>query len=145
MVTRKTPAARIACTAAFLVLALALVPVAFAGKGGKPGGGGGSTSGSYTVTVTPGGPYTYGQSIFVTTSVPESLSPFIWLRCYQNGVLVGSSDHAAFPGGWYYGWPFTLGGSMSWQSGAADCTVSIVHVAGTKVATDATASFHVNA
>jgi hypothetical protein len=36
MVTRKTPAVRIACSAAFLVLALALVPVAL-GKG-KPGG-----------------------------------------------------------------------------------------------------------
>jgi hypothetical protein len=49
--TRKTPAVRIACSAAFIVLALALVPVALAGKAGKPGGGG--TSGS-SCSITPG-------------------------------------------------------------------------------------------
>src|SRR4051794_25063437 len=44
MVTRKTPAVRIASSAAFLVLALALVPAALAGK---PGG---NTSGSSSLT-----------------------------------------------------------------------------------------------
>jgi hypothetical protein len=42
MVTRKTPAVRIACSAAFLVLALALVPAALAGKPGGSGGTAGS-------------------------------------------------------------------------------------------------------
>jgi hypothetical protein len=45
MMTRNTPAARIAFVAAFLVLALALAPVALAGKG-TPGGGGTGTSSS---------------------------------------------------------------------------------------------------
>src|SRR5207237_9082847 len=45
MVARKTPAVRIACSAAFLVLVLALVPAALAGKPGGGGGGGGCKPG----------------------------------------------------------------------------------------------------
>jgi hypothetical protein len=52
MLTRKTPAARVACTAAFLVLALALVPVALAK--GKPGGGGGGSTGGSGCSILPG-------------------------------------------------------------------------------------------
>jgi NPCBM-associated, NEW3 domain of alpha-galactosidase len=53
--TRKTPAVRIACSAAFLVLALAVVPVALAGKpiggGGHKGGGGGCTQNAPVVQI----------------------------------------------------------------------------------------------
>jgi hypothetical protein len=52
MARRKTPAARIAFVAAFLVLALALVPAALAGKGHN--GGGGTTSGSAGCSISPG-------------------------------------------------------------------------------------------
>ena len=122
-------------------LVLTLAPAASAGKGG-PGGGG--TTGSYSVAVSPAGPYSFGQSVYVTTTVPISMNPFIWMRCYQGGVLVGSSDHAAFPGGWYYNWAFTLGPTMSWTGGAADCTFSVVHTSKSKVSTDAKVSIHVN-
>jgi hypothetical protein len=57
MVTRKTPAVRIAFAAAFLVLALALVPAALAGKPGGGGGGGkggGGTGGTSCTRNTPG-------------------------------------------------------------------------------------------
>jgi hypothetical protein len=49
--TRKTPAVRIACSAAFLVLALALVPAALANKGH---GGGGASSGGSGCSISPG-------------------------------------------------------------------------------------------
>jgi hypothetical protein len=143
-VTKNTPASRVALIVA--LLALAVVPVAFAGKG-RPGGGGTTTGGGYTVTVTPGAPYVFGQAIYVTTNAPiypNGGGPYIWLRCYQNGVLVASGDHAAFPGGWYYNWPFNLGPTGSWTGGAANCTVSAVHKSNNKVTTDASTSFDVS-
>lgn len=143
--TIKTPAIVLALIAALLLLALALVPVAFAGKGK---GGGGTLTGSYTVTVSPAAPYVFGEAIYVTTNdpiYPNGAGPYIWLRCYQNGVLVASGDHAAFPGGWYYNWPFNLGPTASWTSGAASCTVTVVHTSNNKVVTDASVSFDVGA
>ena len=138
---------RIAPGIALIVLALALVPVALAGKGGggKGGGGstGGTTGGSYTVTVTPGGPYVFGEQIYVTTDVPTTLSPYIWLKCYQGTTLVMSSDHSGSPTGWYYGWPFDLGPTQSWGMGSANCTVTVVHISSGKTVTDASTSFSV--
>jgi hypothetical protein len=131
----------ISVAAALLVFA----PIALAGKGGNggnTGGGGTGTTGSYTLTLSPGGPYVFGESVYATTNVPATLAPFIWMRCYQNGILVGSSDHAAFPGGWYYGWAFSLGPSASWSGGAADCTFTVVH-GSTKTTTDASLTIHV--
>ena len=127
--------------AALAALVLTLAPTALAGKGGS---GGTTTSGGYTVTITPGGPYTFGEAVYATTTVPISLGPYIWMKCYQGGVVVGTSDHAAFPGGWYYDWPFTLGPSASWSGGAADCTFTVVHNSGKKTVTDASTTIHVN-
>jgi hypothetical protein len=128
--------------ASLVALVLAIAPTALAGKPG--GGGGGTTSGSYSIALSPGGPYTFGQSVYATTTVPESMGPFLSMKCYQNGVLVGSSDHAAFGGGWYYNWPFTLGPSASWVGGSADCTFSVV-LSGKKASTLASMRIHVDA
>src|SRR4051812_6343009 len=83
---RKTPAVRIACSAAFLVLALALVPAALAGKGGKPGGGGGgntTSSGSLSLVLlnsTDGLPHR-GQQVTFQVSTSYA-TPSISLDCY---------------------------------------------------------------
>jgi len=102
-----------------------------------------SKSGSYSVTLSPDSPYSFGQQVYINTDVPVSLKPYVWLKCYQNGTLVLSGDHAAFPDGWYYNWPFTLGPTQTWTTGAADCNVSVVHVSRNKTITDARTSFHV--
>ena len=128
--------------ASIAAVALLCAPLALAGK---PTHGGGTTGGSYTITLSPGGPYSFGESVYATTNTPVSLAPFISMKCYQNGVVVGTSDHAAFPGGWYYGWPFTLGPTASWTSGAADCTFSVTHTSSNKTVTDASLTIHVNA
>ncbi len=139
------------------VLALALVPAAGLaakggnggghGGGGKPGGGGGSSSGgSYSVTVSPGGPYFFGQAVYVTTDTPtypNNTGPWISLECYQDGFKVGGADHAGFSGGWYYGDPFYLGPTQMWASGSADCTVTVWHNGSQKAVVDAQTSFHV--
>ena len=140
------------------VAALVLVPTAVAGKGGGGGGtpdrgggggggGGGSTGGVYSVAVTPSGPYSFGQQISVTTNAPiypNNTGPWISLTCYRNGAKVLGTDHAGFPGGWYYNSPFWLGPSQAWTSGSADCTVTVFHQSNRKIVTDALTSFHVN-
>ena len=127
---------------AMLVVGL-IAGTAFAAKGGNRPSGGGS-SGTYSATVSPAGPYSFGESVYITTNAPTNLNPYLWLKCYQGSLLVLTSDHAAFPSGWYYNWPFILGPTGSWGFGAADCTVTVVHVSNRKIVTDATTSFHVD-
>lgn len=142
-----TPIRRVAAAVA-LVVALVAVPMAVAGKGGKPGhGGAGGTTSGYVVAVDQAAPYVFGQSITVTTNVPpypNNTGPWIDLRCYQNGAKVLGVTHAGFAGGWYYGWPFSLGPTQMWTGGAADCTVVVSHQSNKKIVTDASTSFHVD-
>jgi hypothetical protein len=107
----------------------------------------GSGGGSYNVALSPAGPYTFGEQIYVTTNdpiYPNNTGPWIELKCYQNGVLVASGDHAGFSGGWYYNWPFNLGPTQSWTGGAANCTVTVFHQSNKQIVTDASTSFSVN-
>jgi hypothetical protein len=128
MVTRKTPAVRIACSAAFLVLALALVPTALAGKGGKPSGGG--TTGSSTISLapvvldvnTPG--LSRGDTVTFNVTTTATDQPFVDLKCYQNGVLVLHGSAGYFPSALNFGYDFTLV-SGGWAAGAANCTASL--------------------
>ena len=151
----RKPAAVVFITA-LVVLVLVLLPAALAAKGGNGGGGnpdkgpggggGGGGGGGYSVTVSPGGPYVFGQAVWVTTDTPaypNNTGPWISLECYQGGFKVGGADHAGFPGGWYYGDPFYLGPSQMWPRGAADCTVTVWHNSNRKMVTDAKTSFHV--
>jgi hypothetical protein len=129
--------------AAAVTTALLTTP-ALAGKGG---GHGGSTPSSYTITVTPGGPYSFGGTIYTTTNAPTSpdgSSLWLGLACYQNGVLVESGSHAAFAGGLGFNYPWVLGQTGLWTSGAGDCTVTAFHQSNNKIVTDATTSFHVD-
>ena len=126
-------------TAAALGVSLPTAAPALAAGGGKGGAGGGDT-----LTVSPAGPYSFGGQVSVTTDVPTSLYPGIQMACYQNGVLVGTSVHSAFPGGWYYGVPFLLGPSSTWTSGAADCTFTVSHLSNKRTVVDARGSIRVN-
>jgi hypothetical protein len=124
-----------------LVLSLALVPAALAGKGQPSGGGGG---GGYSVTVSPAGPYSFGDEIYTTTNAPEVSQSYISLICSQNGAVVLSGSHANWSGGWYYNWPWMLGPTQSWTSGPASCTVTVFQSGGKKTVTEATTSFQVS-
>jgi hypothetical protein len=142
-IRKPTPAGSV-LAGLILVLSLALVPAALAGKGGGTGGHGGtSTGGSYSVSVSPGGPYSFGEEVWTTTSAPQVSQSYISLLCYQNGVLVLSGSHANWSGGWYYNSPWYLGPTQSWTGGSANCTVSVFHTSNNKQITDATTSFSV--
>ncbi len=126
-----------------VVLAFGLIAsAALAAKGGnhQPSGG------SYTVTVDQPGPYAFGDQITVSTTTPvypDNTGPWIDLSCIQGGVTVLDTMHSGFDGGWYYGWPFSLGPTQMWSGGAADCTVRVYHQKQKRLVTDAMTSFHV--
>jgi hypothetical protein len=158
MVTRKTSSVRIACSAAFLVLALALVPVALAGKpaaGGSGGGkkGGGSTGATYTGTLS--GPVLVAdvngdglpnRGDHVTFNVTSNAQYyFVKLDCSQSGVWVYEQTNGFYVG-WAWGHDYGLG-SMNWASGAADCTALLYssNADGSNQQTLATTTFHVAA
>jgi hypothetical protein len=148
MVTRKTPAARIACTAAFLVLALALVPAALAGKG-KPGTGStGSTSSSLAVAMVVdqngNSAPNWNDQITFNVSTTATVKPWVKLNCYQSGVWVSTSTAGFFPE-YPWGANFTLS-SGGWTSGAGDCTATLYMVTSNgRTKTLASLSFHVDA
>ena len=125
-----------------LGLVVLLAPAALAGKGRGPAGGGGGVG--YTVTVDQAAPYGYAQSITVTTNAPiYANSSWIDLGCYQGGAKVLATTHAAFEGGWYYGWPFNLGPTAMWTGGAADCELTVWHQSRNKRVVDARTTFRV--
>jgi hypothetical protein len=148
MVTRKTPAARIALVAAF-VLALVLVPAALAGKGGKPGGGGstgGSSSISGPVMITDTGTLgvSSGDTVTFNVSTTATTTPWVNLQCFQNGALVYSGWKGFWVGSIDPTWNFGLA-STAWQSGAADCTANLDMNTRQGMAKLASTSFHVDA
>src|SRR5262249_24388600 len=53
--------------------------------------------------------------------------PWLELECSVNGTTVYVDRHAGFDGAVGYGAPFTLRGSVGWQSGPADCAASVGH------------------
>ena len=63
----------------------------------------------------------YGQQVTFNVSTTATDSPYVNLKCYQNGVFVGEAWRGFFPAS-LTGQTFTLGGSTLWQGGAADCT-----------------------
>jgi len=132
-----------------IVLALALVPAALAAKGGgggKPeGGGSGSSNSSLSLVVldsTDGLPHWSNHVTFkVSTTVTQ---PYVAVNCYQNGIWI-FTDTKGFYSSYLWGQTYGLN-SMSWTSGAADCTANLFTVSSNgKQTTIGTTSFHVYA
>jgi hypothetical protein len=150
MVARKTPAVRIACIAAFLALALALVPAALAGKpgggGGKPGGtsGGGGTITLALINSTDGLAH-FGQKTTFNVSTSSTSYPWVTLKCSQGGALVYQASNGMFATS--LNQVFTLGPTPSWLSGDADCTAYLQnwdsYSKNGSISTLASTSFHV--
>jgi len=154
--TRKAPAARIALTASFVVLALLLVPGAVAGKGGGGGGGGGgkhggggTTSGGGSVALvlldSADGLAHWGQRVTYSVSTTATAYPYVSTACYQSSKLVLSTSAGFFPS---YPWPDAQVvplQTMVWTGGAADCTAKLYSMDGGSQTVLATLSFHVYA
>ena len=127
--------------ASTVALVLACAPAALAEKGG---GGKGNAVTAPLVAVS-AGPYVFGGTVHVSTSVSPDLNPWITMTCTQNGAVVGTASHAGFPDGSYYDTPFNLGPTLSWTDGSADCEFAVMRVTRGKIVTDATTTIHVDA
>ena len=58
----------------------------------------------------------------------QNRGPWLRLECYIDGSLVYFETRAGFEGGYRYGEPFSLGPSLAWPSGAADCEGVLGHM-----------------
>jgi hypothetical protein len=139
MKTRSVPAGRVALTAAFVVLALALVPVALAGKpssgggggGGGKHGGGGTTGGSSSLAVVMvndlngNGAPNYGDTITFNVSTTATTQPYVEVTCSQNGTVVYSAWAGFYAGYLWPGQQLMPLSSPSWTGGAASCTATL--------------------
>lgn len=110
--------------------------VGTAAKGGKkPGGGSGSVSFTFTVSDDINGDGFPNQGDTVTFNVPTTVT---WnqvnVTCAQNGVEVYGTTASAF-------YPVVILSSMAWQSGAADCTATLIAFDGSKDAIVGTLAF----
>ncbi len=128
-------------SAALALLGLSVAP-AFAAKGG------GSTITLVQLAATTSatsGP-SYGQTVTFAVSTNRTDQPWVHLDCYQNGSLVSSESHPMYqPNATNDPGTFTLGGSLAWTGGAADCTATLVgYSQNFKEQVLAATSFHVS-
>ena len=137
--------------AASLLGALTVAGAAFAGNGG------GSNKASASWISAPFVVASSDPSLAAATSAPrhgdvvtfdistsQTSSPFVNVRCYQDGALVLNGWSAFFAGGLG---DKTFGlGSPAWQSGAGDCTADLgMYSANARWRVLASTSFHVDA
>jgi hypothetical protein len=132
-------------------LALAITSIAFAGNGaGSNKSSSSSISAPVVVslatvsaaTASVSGPH-YRDVVTFNVSTTETANPYVNLKCYQNGALVGEGWATFFAGG-------TAGTfglySGPWSGGAADCTADLgMFSSNNKWKVLASTSFHVDA
>jgi hypothetical protein len=131
------------------VISLLVAPAAIAGGKAKSGGSSiwieeSITARSADGDMHHGDPVAFG---FKTKHWDDVYNTGPWLRleCYVGGNLVYWENRAGFEGGYRYGEPFTLGPSLAWPSGEADCmgVLGHMHAKNGKFMTEATVDFHV--
>ena len=94
-----------------------------------------------TTTTVVSGPR-YGDQVTFNVSTDETAYPYVNVKCYQDGVLVGEGW-----AGFFYGalgdQTFTLS-SPRWSGGAADCTAWLTMYSNGKWRQLTSTSFHVS-
>lgn len=122
--------------AAALAISSMAVPAAFAAKGGNGGSSAiwieeSLTADSLTTqsadrALHHGDPVSFGFRTSYWDDVYNT-GPWLRLECYLGSTLVYWENRAGFEGGYRYGEPFTLGPSLAWPSGGADCVGVLGH------------------
>ena len=94
--------------------------------GGKPGTGGGSGGSlSYRMVIDNNndGVPSFRDTVTFVVQTTATAYPYVTLRCTQNGTLVSQDSNAMFAHSLDQN--FTLGPTVAWTSGAADCTATL--------------------
>jgi hypothetical protein len=114
---------------ALLVVGL-MASTVFAGRGGNGNGGGkpgGNTGGSGTISLAlmnGAAEAHFAAQVTFTIATDATAYPFVHLKCYQGGALVGEGRQGFFETALGNPW-FYLGPTPSWQGGDADCTATL--------------------
>jgi hypothetical protein len=130
-------------------ISLLVAPAAFAGGKGKGGGSSIWIEESIAARSADGDMHHSDDVGFGFTTKywddVHNTGPWLRLQCYIDGDLVYWENRAGFEGGYRYGDPFTLGPSLAWPSGEADCmgVLGHMHPKNGKFMTEATVDFHV--
>jgi hypothetical protein len=129
------------------LVALSLAATAYAGNGGGPNRSSSSISlvlinAAITASSTSSSPH-YGDQVTFNISTDATAYPYVNLKCYQNGKLVGEG-WAGFFDGALGGQTFTLW-SPQWSGGAADCTAWLDMYSNGRWKELASTGFHVDA
>ena len=66
----------------------------------------------------------FGEHVTFDITTTATVYPYVTLRCSQNGVVVSGETIAMWLGG-VYTQTFTLGPSIAWTGGAAECTATL--------------------
>lgn len=99
------------------------------GGGGKPGGGGtvvggGSISSPVMVADLNGDSVpSFRDTVTFVVQTGATAYPYVTLRCYQGGTLVSQDTNAMFVHSLDQN--FTLGPTLAWTGGAANCTANL--------------------
>jgi len=127
-----------------LAFTLVLGDVAVAGR---PGGD--SSSSSISLVVLNGGEVAsldvgprYGDQVTFNVATTATTTPYVNLKCYQNGVLVAEGWEGFFDGA-LGDRIFTLW-SPQWTGGEAECTAWLAMYSKSRWKMLASTSFHVN-
>ena len=133
----------IAIAGLMLAFTLVLGDVAVAGR---PGGD--SSSSSISLVVVNGGEVAsldvgprYGDQVTFNVATTATATPYVNLKCYQNGVLVAEGWEGFFDGA-LGDRIFTLW-SPQWSAGSADCTASLAMYGKRRWTILASVAFHV--
>lgn len=128
------------------LLSVMMVPAAFAAKGGKGAKAQIWIEESPVANATEAADDTMNYLDAVSFGhTSNNDAPWLVLECYQNDRLVFWQNRAGFEGGFGYGQPFTLGPSLAWTGGEADCVgiLGHYHRKTGRFMQDATVDFHV--
>jgi len=96
--------------------------------GNKPGPGGGSGTGGslapkMVADLNNDGVPSFRDTVTFVVQTTATAYPYVTLKCYQNGTLVSQDTNAMFA--YSLDQNFTLGPTLAWTSGAADCTATL--------------------
>ena len=115
---------------------------------GRPGGGGSSSSSISLVVLNAGEPASlevgarFGDQVTFNVSTTATATPYVNLKCYQNGVLVAEGWEGFFDGA-LGDEIFTLWSPM-WTGGSADCTAALAMYGKRRWTILASVAFHVS-
>lgn len=117
-----------------LLLAVAILAIAVAAPA--------VARGKASISINEHNPYEYGEQITFSVENARSDTPWVVVQCYQDGGLVFYEAQGMWNGAPGNG-AFTLGPTVAWEYGDADCIAELGDFKRSGFKTQAKVKFHV--